>query len=839
MQKRYLSLLVITALLLPGILVVTMPGNVSATSVGASQSWLGGTLDSSARSSVSTAVDADGFVHISFFSGSNTLKYMTNANGEWTTTTVDTANGAGFFNSIAVDAKGKVHIAYYDSTNLELKYATNAGGSWAITVVTSTGDVGKYNSIAVGKNGTIGMSFYDSSNNRLMYASLASGSWTVVTVDSNNAGVGSNLCYAADDKPVIVYLEQSTYHLMYATNNAGTWTTGTVDSGTIGAVISASIDSFGYLYVAYNDVTAAKVKYARQLSSGWNYAYPANDSGVATSISLKADSHGLAHMVFYDVVHAKLMYVTNSDGDWSSRVLLTSGDTGSKVSLALDEFNKAHVAYIDGSNDKLDYLTDAGASWISETVAFASDGVGKQSVVLVDGKGVTHVAYYDEVNGRLLYANDSAAIFEVVVVDRGNVGMSPAMALDSANNVYISYYDLTNKTLKYASNAGGVWAIKRIDASTNVGSCSGIAVDANGTVNIVYRDDDAKNLKYTYAVSGSWYINPLVSSNNVGSGISLISDSTGKLHLAYFDDNTTKYGYRTSAGWTVGITVESTRDCSGTIKLAVNKAGDLGIVFLEKSDSATTQTLWYSVFESNTWSSPISIATALASGSNIEAALVMDSDGMPHVYFVNSEGTSDLLYKQKASGIWMNSTVDNSDISGTISAAGDANGRIHLCYYDSAVDVLRSTVNIVAPSVPQNVNATGGNGFVTVRWEAPVFSGGDSVSGYRLYRGTSADSMTLLLTMESTNLQYNDTTVLNGKTYYYKVEAINSVGASEVSAVVSASPVGPAPTNNNDMLLIIIAVLAVAVVVAVVALFMLRNRGPKPPKSKFQQPKRR
>ena len=79
----------------------------------------------------------------------------------------------------------------------------------------------------------------------------------------------------------------------------------------------------------------------------------------------------------------------------------------------------------------------------------------------------------------------------------------------------------------------------------------------------------------------------------------------------------------------------------------------------------------------------------------------------------------------------------------------------------------------------------------------------------------------------------------NGQTYYYKVEAVNSEGASVQTAAVSATPVGQPVKNSDNTLLIVVLVLAAAVIVAVAAMLIFRNRGPKPPKSKFQQPQRR
>lgn len=83
------------------------------------------------------AVDrARDILHISYFDGTNNkLKYATKPIGgnSWTISNVDTGNAAGTdrvgqYSSIAVDAEGFVHISYYNSATDELKYATNHPG---------------------------------------------------------------------------------------------------------------------------------------------------------------------------------------------------------------------------------------------------------------------------------------------------------------------------------------------------------------------------------------------------------------------------------------------------------------------------------------------------------------------------------------------------------------------------------------------------------------------------------------------------------------------------------------------------------------------------------------
>src|SRR5437660_286908 len=100
------------------------------------------------------------------------------------------------------------------------------------------------------------------------------------------------------------------------------------------------------------------------------------------------------------------------------------------------------------------------------------------------------------------------------------------------------------------------------------------------------------------------------------------------------------------------------------------------------------------------------------------------------------------------------------------------------------------------PSAPQNLAATGGSAQVTLTWQAPASNGGSPITNYRIYRGLSPGTETLLTTVGAVT-SYTDTAVTNGVTYYYQVSAVNNAGegpkSNEASATPSAVPPPPTP----------------------------------------------
>ena len=89
---------------------------------------------------------------------------------------------------------------------------------------------------------------------------------------------------------------------------------------------------------------------------------------------------------------------------------------------------------------------------------------------------------------------------------------------------------------------------------------------------------------------------------------------------------------------------------------------------------------------------------------------------------------------------------------------------------------------VAAPPVPTGLTARAGNAKVTLVWNnAP------GAMTYRVYRSAGGAAYALLATVATTD-PLVDTAVSNRVTYSYKVQAVNTAGASAFSLVVSATP---------------------------------------------------
>lgn len=99
------------------------------------------------------------------------------------------------------------------------------------------------------------------------------------------------------------------------------------------------------------------------------------------------------------------------------------------------------------------------------------------------------------------------------------------------------------------------------------------------------------------------------------------------------------------------------------------------------------------------------------------------------------------------------------------------------------------------PNAPSGVQATSGDGTVSLEWE-----GASEASGYNLYRDTSSavrtDGSPVNGDTPVDQTFFADESVDNGTLYYYRVTAVGDGGESEPSAEVEVRPF-PAPPDDR------------------------------------------
>ncbi len=96
---------------------------------------------------------------------------------------------------------------------------------------------------------------------------------------------------------------------------------------------------------------------------------------------------------------------------------------------------------------------------------------------------------------------------------------------------------------------------------------------------------------------------------------------------------------------------------------------------------------------------------------------------------------------------------------------------------------------IEVPSVPVNLNVSAGNGHINLAWEPPESKGNLSIIKYNIFKSNISGSE-IFYTETGKSLFFNDTNVVNGEPYYYKVSAQNGFGEGPLSNEINATPKG-------------------------------------------------
>jgi len=120
--------------------------------------------------------------------------------------------------------------------------------------------------------------------------------------------------------------------------------------------------------------------------------------------------------------------------------------------------------------------------------------------------------------------------------------------------------------------------------------------------------------------------------------------------------------------------------------------------------------------------------------------------------------------------------------------AGNANGSSLTAGISGA-----ATPNYSTPSAPKYPGVSISGTTATLKWTAPSATGGYAPSGYNILVGTSATSLTINQTVQASVTSATIANLVSGTTYYFKVQAINALGAGSLSSAVFATVGGTTP----------------------------------------------
>ena len=226
----------------------------------------------------SIVVTDDGVIHTSSvdpsgFGGAGVEYARRNPAGGWSveavgSQSIEYANAT----SIVIKADNEPAIAYFNDTAEDLELAERSDGIWSISVVDSTGSIGRFPSLARDAAGDLHVAYYQSLSPEvgvIRYANRAGGTWAIADVDTladvrlGFTGARRNVALEIDSNNTahLVYGDQSV--VRYARGTPGNWTYETiVDETATQTILGQQVDmarcaSEGSIHLVYYELDAS------------------------------------------------------------------------------------------------------------------------------------------------------------------------------------------------------------------------------------------------------------------------------------------------------------------------------------------------------------------------------------------------------------------------------------------------------------------------------------------------------------------------------------------------------------------------------------------------------
>ncbi|MBI4834330.1 MAG: fibronectin type III domain-containing protein [Planctomycetes bacterium] len=795
--------------------------------------WQNQSIDSSGSEGAfpSMAVDHNGKIHISYLDNTNSdLKYATNLSGTWFSTTIDSTGSVGAYSSLAIDTNNNAHVAYYDVINRDLKYATNQTGAWVRTTLDSAGMVGAWCSLALDGNNKSHISYADETNGDLKYATNISGTWATYTIDSPGVvGIKTSIAVDGNNKAHIAYYDATNKSVKYATNSSGNWLASTVASAS-NSTISIKVGTNNKAYIAYDNSLTKSLKCATN-AEGENWVITTIDENAAIP-SLTIDSQNKLYVSYYDLTNNCLKYATNAGGGgWVVSTIDSNYHAGEFSSIGIGADNTVSIAYYDANNQDLKYATTSQETLPEVTVPTAPSPPSSLTATVVSsfridinwtdnannetgftlerkiGAGGTYQAIATPGVDTVTYADSSlteGTRYYYRIKALNSVGSSSYSAetnaltiLNSPSNLQATVISSTRIALAWADNSGGETGYK-IERKTGAGGTYGQITSVGANV-MAYSDNSVVDGEiYYYRVRAYNADGNSIYSGETNSPVSLNAPtaltastiSATQINLSWNDNSKNETGYKIERKiGTGGIYALITTTMASVISYSNTALVD-GTVYYYKIKATNAN-------GDSSYSGEANTATILAQPTGLTAVAVSATQiNLGWSDNSNSELNYKIERKTGAGGTYGEIASVGADIT-SYPDSGLTEGTLYFyrvktsnALGDSAYSGEVSALSTMGP--PSLLQATViSSTRINLTWNDNT----NTETGYKVERKTGALGAYGEITSLGVDTEaYQDNTVVDGATYYYRVRAYNADGESSYSN--EASPAIPlnAPT---------------------------------------------
>ncbi len=356
-------------------------------------------------------ITGSGFLDMAFKNITNDGEAYT-----WTTNTINYVDGSGVAPTVVVDSNGTVHIVHVNYKENKLWHQYSNGGSWSHQEIRSCPTC-RSADMAVDSNDNLHVAYFvqrDGTSGYLEYSFFNGTDWTSQRLDGSAQYDQVRIVLDANDRPHVAYARDGylcnaamlTYH------DGSAWQTLALDTSStyIGCDASIAIDNDGYVHVTYRHHANRDQMIASNVSGSWQKYTVDGGSGVGYGSGIAVDQENNLHVLYHtDASGGQYKHATGYSGSAWSVTATTSGD--GEFRLQTDELGIVHAsAYDSGSDDLLHKMLVPGDSWVTTTVD-SPGNVGTYNDIFVDSSNMIHIAYHDQTNEVLKYANRSSGSY--------------------------------------------------------------------------------------------------------------------------------------------------------------------------------------------------------------------------------------------------------------------------------------------------------------------------------------------------------------------------------------------------------------------------------------------